>query len=143
MIEPPPQLNGVQFTPLMVTELPVMSEPKLAPEIRSRLPGWPDFGETFVTLGAEPPPPPETVNGVPLLGTPATFTTRFPLVTFGGAATTMLVALQFTGVTVTPLNVTVLPAALAPNPLPAIVTTVPATPVAGEIESTIGTETTA
>jgi hypothetical protein len=49
-----------------------------------------------------------TVNGNPLLGTPFTVTTTFPVVAPAGTGKLMLVALQLPGVAVVPLNVTVL-----------------------------------
>lgn len=44
----------------------------------------------------------------PLLATPLTVTTTFPLVAPLGTGTAMLVALQLVGVAAVPLNVTVL-----------------------------------
>jgi hypothetical protein len=49
-----------------------------------------------------------TVNGVPMLATPPTVTTTFPVAAAGGTATVMLVALQLVGAAAVPLNVTVL-----------------------------------
>ena len=49
-----------------------------------------------------------TVNAEPLLATPPTFTTTFPVVAPVGTEVAMLVALQVVIVAVVPLNVTVL-----------------------------------
>ena len=49
-----------------------------------------------------------TVKLTPLLATPPTVTTTFPLVAPAGTGTAMLVALQLVGVAATPLNFTVL-----------------------------------
>jgi hypothetical protein len=49
-----------------------------------------------------------TVNATPLLATPPTVTTTFPVVAPVGTGTVILVALQLVGLPVVPLNVTVL-----------------------------------
>jgi len=49
-----------------------------------------------------------TVKLTPLLATPPTVTTTFPVVAPAGTGVTMLVALQLVGVAAVPLNLTVL-----------------------------------
>jgi len=74
-----------------------------------------------------------TVNATPLLATPDTVTTTFPVVAPLGTGTTMLVpdVLQLVGAPVVPLNVTVLVPWLAPKFVPVIVTEVPIPPDVG------------
>ena len=67
----------------------------------------------------------------PLLATPPTVTTTFPVVAPLGTGTTMLVALQLVGVAAVPLNVTVLVPCVAPKFVPVIVTEVPTGPDVG------------
>jgi hypothetical protein len=62
-----------------------------------------------------------TVKSAPLLATPATVTTTFPVVAPDGTGTVMLVALQLVGVPAVPLNVTVLDPCVAPKFTPVIV----------------------
>ena len=45
-----------------------------------------------------------TVNATPLLATPDTVTTTFPVVAPAGTGATMLLALQLVGVAAVPLN---------------------------------------
>src|SRR5215470_16448334 len=73
-----------------------------------------------------------TVNAWPLLATPPTVTTTFPVVAPEGTGTMMLVADQLVGVAVTPLNVTLLVPFVEPKFDPAIVTTVPTAPLVGD-----------
>ncbi len=72
--------------------------------------------------------PGRTVNAMPLLETPPTLTTTFPVVAPDGTGTVILVMLQFAGVAVVPLNVTVLVPWDAPKFVPVIVTGVPTAP---------------
>src|SRR5436309_14932021 len=87
----------------------------------------PDVGFRLVTLG----PGLVTVKLTPLLATPPTVTTTFPVVAPLGTGTTILVALQLVGVAPIPLNVTVLVPCLAPKLAPVIVTDAPSTPDVG------------
>lgn len=64
----------------------------------------PDVGESIEMTGAR-----VTVKATPLLATPPTVTTTFPLVAPEGTCTMMLVLLHPVGPTVAPLNVMVLP----------------------------------
>jgi hypothetical protein len=72
-----------------------------------------------------------TVKLIPLLATPPTVTTKFPVVAPAGTGATMLAALQLVGVAVTPLNFAVLVPCVAPKFVPLIVTDVPTTPDVG------------
>ena len=72
-----------------------------------------------------------TVKLTPLLATPPTVTTTFPVVAPLGTGTMMLVALQLVGVPAVPLNVTVLVPCVAPKFVPVIVTDVPTGPDVG------------
>jgi hypothetical protein len=69
-----------------------------------------------------------TVKVIPLLATPPTVTTTFPVVAPLGTGTVMLVTLQLLGAPAVPLNVTVLVPWGAPRFVPAIVTEVPTGP---------------
>ena len=69
-----------------------------------------------------------TVKFTPLLATPPTVTTTFPVVAPVGNGTTMLVGPQLVGVPAVPLNVTVLVPCVAPKFVPVIVTDVPTGP---------------
>jgi len=69
-----------------------------------------------------------TVKPTPLLATPPTVTTTFPVVDPAGTGAAMLAALQLDGVAVTPLNFTVLVPCTAPKLAPLIVTDAPTTP---------------
>jgi len=69
-----------------------------------------------------------TVKPTPLLATPPTVTTTFPVVDPAGTGAAMLAALQLDGVAVTPLNLTVLVPCTAPKLAPLIVTDAPTTP---------------
>lgn len=72
-----------------------------------------------------------TVKVTPLLVCAPTVTTTIPVVAPVGTGTTMLEALQFVGVAVVPLNLTVLVPCVAPKFAPAIVTDVPTEPEGG------------
>src|SRR5208283_4696683 len=72
-----------------------------------------------------------TLKLTPLLATPPTVTTIFPVVAPLGTATVMLVPLQLVGVPAVPLNATALVPCVAPKFVPVIVTTVPIAPDVG------------
>ena len=73
-----------------------------------------------------------TVNPTPLLATPPTVTTTFPVVAPGGTVIIMAVALQLVGVAGgPPLKVTVLAPCVDPKLVPVIVTNAPSTPEVG------------
>jgi hypothetical protein len=119
------QLAGVALVPLNVTVLVPCVAPKVVPVIVTDVPIDPEVGDRLVIFGA-------TVKLTPLLATPATVTTTFPVVAPLGTGATMLVALQLAGVAAVPLNVTVLVPWVAPKDVPVIVTDVPAGPEIGE-----------
>ena len=87
----------------------------------------PDVGLRLVMLGAGT----VTVKLTPLLATPPTVTTTFPVVAPLGTGATILVALQLVGVAAVPLNVTVLVPCVAPKFAPVIVTDAPTNPDVG------------
>jgi len=72
-----------------------------------------------------------TVKLLPLLATPPTVTTTFPVAAPVGTGATMLVALQLVGVAAVPLNLTVLVPCVAPKFAPVIVTLAPTNPDVG------------
>jgi len=113
--------------PLNLTVLVPCVAPKLAPVIVTEVPSTPEVGFRLVMLGAGT----VTVKLVPLLATPPTVTTTFPVVAPAGTGATMLVALQLVGVAVVPLNLTVLVPCVAPKFAPVIVTDAPTNPEAG------------
>src|ERR1700682_1929167 len=73
-----------------------------------------------------------TVNVRPLLATPPTVTTTFPVVASAGTGTTRIVSNQLVGVAVVPLKVTVLVPWGAPKLVAAFVTAVPGGPIVGD-----------
>jgi hypothetical protein len=95
----------------------------LLPLIVTDVPTAPEVGERLDMLGV-----PYTVKLTPLLATPDTVTTTFPVVAPLGTVVAMLVALQLVAVAVVPLNLTVLVPWVEPKLLPVIVTAVPTTP---------------
>src|SRR5216117_1692600 len=66
-----------------------------------------------------------TVNDTPLLACPLTVTTTFPVDAPAGTGTTMVFALQYAGLALTPLKVTALPHCSDPKFVPVIVTGAP------------------
>ena len=66
------QLVGVAAAPLKVTVLVPWVAPKSPPEIATDVPGIPDVGLRLVMVGATP-------KFTPLLATPPTVTTTFPV----------------------------------------------------------------
>src|SRR5271165_3478768 len=112
------QLVGVPAVPLNFTVLVPCVAPKFVPVIVTAVPTAPDVGFSAVMLGAGA----VSVKFTPLLATPPTVTTTFPVVATLGTATVMLVALQLVGVPAVPLNVTVLEPCVAPKFIPVIVT---------------------
>src|SRR6266852_968121 len=118
------QLDGVANGPLNVTVLVPWVVPKFVPVIVTDVPTTPAVGVRLVMLGA-------TVKLTPLLATPPTVTTTFPVVAPADTGATMPVPLQLDGVAAVPLNVTVLVPCVAPKFVPVIVTDVPTTPEVG------------
>lgn len=95
------QLVGLAAVPLKVTVLVPCDDPKFAPVIVTEVPTVPEVGLRLVMLGAG-----VTVNRTPLLGTPPTFTSTFPVVAPDGTGAVMLVSVQFDALVCDPLNVT-------------------------------------
>jgi hypothetical protein len=122
------QLVGVAVVPLKLTVLPPCGAPKFVPLIVTAVPTAPELGDRLVMIGVGA----VTVKLAPLLATPPTVTTTFPVVAPVGTGTTMLVALQLVGVAVVQLNVTVLLPCGAPKFVPVIVTAVPTAPDVGD-----------
>jgi hypothetical protein len=121
------QLVGVAATPLNFTVLVPCVAPKFAPLIVTDTPTNPDVGLKLDMLGAGT----ATVKVTPLLATPPTVTTTFPVVAPAGTVAAMLVALQLVAVAAIPLNVTALVPCVAPKFAPLIVTDAPANPDVG------------
>jgi hypothetical protein len=119
------QLVGAAAVPLNVTVLPPWLDPKLAPLIVTDAPTAPELGDRLVMLGV-------TVKFDPLLATPETVTTTFPVVAPLGTGTTICVLLQFVGVAVVPLKATVLLPCGDPKFVPVIVTETPTAPEVGD-----------
>ena len=118
----------VAAVPLKVTVLVPCVAPKLEPLIVTELPTGPEVGERVVIEGVE-----ITVKGDPLLATPPTVTTTFPVLAPAGTRATIDVALQLViDVAVVPLKVTVLVPCVAPKLEPLIVTEAPTGPEVGE-----------
>src|SRR6266566_1917319 len=121
------RLVGVAVAPPNGTVLVPCVAPKFAPVIVTAAPTGPEAGFMLVMLGGA-----TTVKLTPLLATPATVTTTFPVVAPAGTGATMLVLLQLVGVAGVPLNVTVLPPCAPPKFVPPILTDVPAPPDVGD-----------
>src|SRR5256886_3154114 len=98
------QLVGVAAVPLNFTVLVPCVAPKLTPVIVTDVPRTPDVGLRLVMLGGGT----VTVKLTPLVATPPTVTTTFPVVAPLGTGATMLVAAQLVGVAAMPLNLIVL-----------------------------------
>src|SRR5206468_2669265 len=98
------QLVGTAAVPLNVTVLVPCVAPKFAPAIVTEAPANPDVGFRLVMFGDGT----VTVKLAPLLATPPTVTTTFPVVAPLGTGATMLVAAQLVGVAAMPLNLIVL-----------------------------------
>src|SRR5713101_420208 len=118
----PPAVNPLPS--LIVGVLVPCVDPKFVPVITTDVPTAPDVGFRLVIVGADV----VTVKATPLLATPFTFTTTFPVVAPLGTGTAMLVALQLVTVAVVPLNVTVLVPCVDPKFVPVITTDVPTAP---------------
>jgi hypothetical protein len=131
------QLVGAAAVPLNVTVLVPCAAPKFVPEIVTVVPTTPDAGFRLVTLG----PGTVTVKFVPLLATPPTVTTTFPVVAPAGTVATTLVALQLVGTAAIPLNFTVLVPCVAPKFAPLMVTDAPTNPDVGFKLVMLGTGT--
>ena len=125
VIEVALQLVGEATAPLKLTVPCVV--PKFIPVIVTDPPTCPAVGERLLITGVF-----NTVKLVPLLTTPDTVTTTFPVVAPLGTGTTIETAFQLLGVVAVPLNVTVLVLCVDPKFVPAIVTELPTTPELGD-----------
>jgi hypothetical protein len=123
----PDQMVGVAAVPLNATVLVPCVDPKFTPEIVTAVPAGPEVGEMLLIVGVC-----ETVNGTPLLATLPTLTITFPDVALIGTGTVMLVALQLVGLATVLLNVTTLPACVAPKFVPAMITDAPGIATLGD-----------
>ena len=112
------QLVVVAGVPLNVT---VPEDPKLVPVIVTAVPTGPEVVDRLVIFG-------DTAKVIPLLATPPTVTTTFPVVAPAGTDVAMLVEVQLVVVAGVPLNVTV---PEDPKLVPVIVTAVPTGPDVG------------
>jgi hypothetical protein len=121
------QLVGVPAVPLNETVLDPWFDPKFVPVIVTGVPAEPDDGDKLVMLGAG-----TTVKLTPLLATPDTVTTTFPVVAPDGTGTTILVALQLVAVAVVPLNLIVLLPWVDPKFVPVTVMEAPTAPDVGD-----------
>ena len=122
--------------PLNVTVLVPWVAPKFAPEIVTEVPTEPLVGLRLEMVGA-------TWNATPLLATPPTVTTTFPLVAPDGTCAVILVAVHDAAGIVpaeTPLNVTVLVPCVVPKLIPEIVMEAPTNPDVGFSEVMVGLE---
>jgi hypothetical protein len=124
------QLLVVAVVPLNVT---VPDDPKFVPVIVTCVPTAPVVGDRLEIVG--PVPDPVTVKFTPLLATPPTVTTTFPVVAPDGTVVTIVVEFQLLVVAVVPLNVTV---PEDPKFVPVIVTCVPTAPLVGDRLEIVG-----
>jgi hypothetical protein len=116
----------VAVVPLKVSVLVPWVAPKLVPVIVTAAPTAPEVGDRLVMLGAD-----TTVNVLPLLATPLTVTTTYPVVAPVGTVATIEVAPQLViVVAVVPLNFTV--SWVVPKFVPVIVTEAPTAPEVGD-----------
>src|SRR5690242_9965563 len=130
--------NTVACVPPKLTVLLPWLAPKFVPVIVTVVPTAPLVGDTLLIEGVE-----STVKFTPLLGTPDTVTTTFPVLAPAGTVTPMLVALQPENtVACVPPKLTVLLPWLAPKFVPVIVTVVPTAPLVGDTLLIEGVEST-
>src|SRR6266852_874951 len=94
------QLVGIAVVVPNFTVLDPCVTPKFVPVIVTEVPTAPEVGLRLVMVGAEAV---VTVKAMPLLATPPTVTTTFPVVAPVGTGAMMLVALQLVGVAALPL----------------------------------------
>jgi len=121
-----PQLVTVAATEPNIRELVPCVGPKPVPVMVTELPAGPEVGLRLEMRG-----PAVTVKAMPLLATPLTVTTTFPLVAPAGTLTKMAVLPQIVGGAGVPLKVTVLVPWVAPKFPPDIFTEALTGPMAG------------
>jgi hypothetical protein len=97
----------------------------------------PVAGNRFVMIGDG-----TITKSSPLLGTPPTVVTTYPVVVPGGTVTPMLVALQLVTVAATPLKLTVLVPWVDPKALPVMLTGIPGASNTGYMLVMVGGVTT-
>jgi hypothetical protein len=120
------QLVGVVAVPLNV--MVPGDAPKFVPVTVTEVPTGPEFGLRLVMLGGV-----AMVKRTPLLGTPPTYTSTFPVVVPAGTGAVILVLVQFDALVCTPLNLTklcIVPT-VGPKFVPVMVTLVPIGPAVG------------
>lgn len=117
----------VPLAPTKFTVLPPWLVPNPEPAMMTDDPVLPEVGVIEEMLR-----PDVTVKLNPLLATPATVTTMFPVVAPVGTDATIIESLQLAAVAVVPLNLTVLEPCVAPKPAPTTVTDAPIPPLVGE-----------
>lgn len=118
---------GVAAVPVNVTVLAPCDAPKFVPVIVTGVPTGPLVGFRLLILGVGG----VTVKATPLLFTPVTSTTTFPVVAPVGTAAVMLVADQLLTAAVVPLKMTALVPCVAPKFVPVMTTDVPTGPEVG------------
>jgi hypothetical protein len=109
----------------------------LPPLIVTEVGAVPVAGDRFEMIGDG-----TITKSSPLLGTPATLITTYPVVVPVGTVTPMLVALQLVTGAATPLKATVLVPWVNPKALPMMVTGIPGASNTGETLSIVGGVTT-
>lgn len=128
VIEVLPHDVTVPFAPAKLTVLPPWLVPNPEPAMMTDDPVLPEVGVMDEMLSPE-----VTVKLTPLLATPATVTTMFPVVAPVGTAAMICESLQLAAVAVVPLNLIVLVPCVAPKPAPTTVTEAPIPPFVGEM----------
>jgi hypothetical protein len=118
---------------LKAVRLFAISVSKSVPVTVTAVPGTATAGDNPVMVGPLTPAP--TTNAEPLVADPAGAVTAIvPVVAPTGTVTVSVVVVAAEIVAVVPLNVTVSCDGVAENPVPAMVTVVPAGPLLGETE---------
>jgi hypothetical protein len=120
------------LVPLNVTMLFAAVESKPVPDMMTAVPTVPFTGRNSVIVGVTV----KLSDEVAVI--PSTFTEMAPVVAPDGTVVTIDVAVELSTVAVTPLNVTVLPAAVVSKFVPWIVTVAPTLPPAGEKPVIVG-----
>jgi hypothetical protein len=117
------QVVTLAVAPLNLTVPLPCGDPKFIPMTATAAPTAPDVIDWLVMLGVA-----TTVKFTPLLLSPPTSTTTFPIVAPVGTVVTMLVVVQVVTLAVIPLNLTVLARWAEPKLVPVIVTVAPTAP---------------
>jgi hypothetical protein len=125
---------AVAVVPLNFIVLVPCAAPKLVPVIATDVPTGPDAGDKLVMLGVG-----IKVKLTPLLWSPLSVTTTFPVDAPAGTGTTIDVPLQLVGVATVPLKVT---APEVPKLFPVMVADVPTGPEVGAMLVMLGGGTT-